>query len=522
MYNKNTRRYAGWRDREGKQHDAGYTYVNLEALARGLGSERKAHDIFAWLSSPVAPTKGGGHKGSTDVYQLVASPRTTTQEIPINDWDGWSDPGGAVNGTRHAYGNNVQNGGAVMFISYYDVMARLRWVSADNAFGVLRRMLTRTASDSNFLRFDSKTRKYNDFGENFGEFGTNLPFPETGIAAMPMLYGFIGAKPSVQGLEVKPDLPMDLLDATTKLVGYGSGTHQIAVQRAEVLNSPVSANTVTDLSLNATVVQPFSSEQRFNEIQVYVGTYGTSYAAFVMRVQKQVGDKWKTVNGTILEQVPDNDWRSISFPEQNPGNYRILLSDPFARVAWWRDSSVSDSGARIGKTAVKGRFVYRIVRGAQSPILTQTEGTSADRLDGSLGQTFIANESFDEVRIRVGTYKSTSSGFSAVLYRDIGGKWSARARTHFRRVEDNEWVTMAFSHLPKGKYLLQIFDPVGSIAWYRSSSDELKGTDQRAYRNITPVSGDRTLEVRRGTIRIASTIGNVDVTVPAGSKILLK
>jgi hypothetical protein len=71
-------RYAGFND--GVKHDSGYTFLNLEILARGLGNQDKANKIFAWLDS------------DSDIYHYEFAPRTNSYNIPDSDWDGWSDP----------------------------------------------------------------------------------------------------------------------------------------------------------------------------------------------------------------------------------------------------------------------------------------------------------------------------------------------------------------------------------------------------------------------------------------------
>ncbi|CAF3793302.1 unnamed protein product [Rotaria magnacalcarata] len=218
FWNETTGRYAGWVDRNGNQHDSGYVYINLEAIARGLGNRSKADRIFDWLSHPADPILIGPHNGSTDVYHNIVAPRTTTENVRQSDWDGWSDPDEG----RRPYGGLVESGGTMMWLTYYDVMARLRFNYTDEAFNILNNMLERVDNDSNCLTFNyEKGRIRDDFGEDFVQIGSNFPFPESGIAAISFLHGFVGVTAQIDGLKICPQLPssLDFIQAQVNYIG---------------------------------------------------------------------------------------------------------------------------------------------------------------------------------------------------------------------------------------------------------------------------------------------------------------
>ncbi|CAF1221858.1 unnamed protein product [Rotaria sp. Silwood1] len=216
FWNETTGRYVGWIDKNGNQHDNGYVFINLEALTRGLGNRTKADRIFDWLLQPADPILIGPHNGSTDVYHNVVAPRTTTENVIQSDWDGWSDP---TEG-RRPYGGLVESGGTMMWLTYYDVMARLRFNYTDEAFKVLTSMLERVDNDSNCLTFNyEKGRIRDDFGEDFVQIGSNFPFPESGIAVVSFLHGFVGVIAKTDGLHICPQLP-SLLDFVQVQINY--------------------------------------------------------------------------------------------------------------------------------------------------------------------------------------------------------------------------------------------------------------------------------------------------------------
>jgi hypothetical protein len=216
FWNESIGRYVGWVDKNGDQHDSGYVFINLEALTRGLGNRSKADRIFHWLSQPADPIMINPHNGSTDVYHNVVAARTTTENVAQSDWDGWSDPDEG----RRPYGGLVESGGTMMWLAYYDMMARLRFGYVDEALKILNTMLERVDNDSYCLTFnDQKGRIRDDFGEDFVQIGSNFPFPESGIAVVAFLHGFLGVKANTDELNICPQLP-SLLDFVQTQVNY--------------------------------------------------------------------------------------------------------------------------------------------------------------------------------------------------------------------------------------------------------------------------------------------------------------
>ena len=204
FWNEDRGRYAGWIDQKGRQHDSGYVYINLEILARGLGNQSRAERIFHWLAQPADPIAIGPHYGSTDAYHNIVGIRSNTDAIPLGDWDNWSDP---MDG-RRPYGGQVENGGTMIWVSYYDVMARLRYASVDRAWDLFERTVQRVDNDSFCLTFNhDKGRDKDDFGEDLVQIGSNSPFPESGIFLLSFLHGFVGVTPDTKGLNICPKLP---------------------------------------------------------------------------------------------------------------------------------------------------------------------------------------------------------------------------------------------------------------------------------------------------------------------------
>ncbi|RKH56077.1 hypothetical protein [Corallococcus llansteffanensis] len=520
-------RYAGWRDVNGVLHDAGYTYFNLPALVRGLPTPADADRVLEWLDSPATVTVAGARAGSTSVYQSVFAPRANTLPVPAAEWDGWSNLTSGPIGP-YPYGQHFQNGGTFLWESYYDIMARLRYRHADDAHAKFQRMLTHMTTDSNHLAFcfpdwlwcNGTTRDPNDFNEHKGEIGTNGEFPESGLSVLPLLYGFMGVNADLQGLHVAPELPSALLSASASGVDYKGSARTIKVSRGQAV-SQQEVGTVATTVGTSLLMQTFLGVAPFNEVGVLVGTYGVDGAAFTLSLESSAngGLGWVPVVTRQLTGVQNNAWIHMAVPPQPLGlTYRLTVRDPSTPLAWWRDPSSTVWGSAFsGGTLLTGDFAFRAVDAPQGVLLSQTAADAPDALNGTLGQVFNAAQPFDRATLHIGTYVTSTSGFTATLFRDNGEGWKPMARQVFKNVVDNSDVPMNFASMKPGRYYLEISDEVGTIAWYRGSTSNL-GTAFWAAQNGVAQPGNRTFQLFRGQYRVEVPEKGVDTTVLAGNR----
>lgn len=313
FWNGQTGRFGGWRDADGQLHDAGYLHVNLEALARGIGDQRQALEIFDTVDGEAAPIDFGPHLGSTDVYHNVVAPRTNTAPVPDEDWEGWADPAEG----RKPYGDVVQNGGTVMWLNYYDVMSRIAYQDADAAYEKFTAMLERTASDSLCLTFGP--RLWNDFGESLVQLGTNNPFPESGIAALSWKDGFVGMSVDPQGLTVAPNLPTDLVHAGLGDLNFEGTSFGVDVSRGDV---------VAELGAR-TNGEAFTLESEFDQVQVHLAPEGATTVTVSLESQTEAG--WDPVVTRIVD-VDGPDWLSLMTGQQDAGTYRVVIGPEDSEV----------------------------------------------------------------------------------------------------------------------------------------------------------------------------------------------
>lgn len=195
-------RFVGWIDRDGRRIDYGFTFVNLEAIHYGMASESQARDIMEWIDGkrliPEDTSQG------RDIYRWRFAPRATTKRnVETYTWV-WSHP------ENIAWGDQVQDGGAVLGFSYFDVMARLKTNGPDDAWARLREILAwfrEVESEGGYRAYYAKPgRGLLQGGGPPGGLGLDQEFLESVLVPQVMLYGFLGFEPTAEGYRVRPRL----------------------------------------------------------------------------------------------------------------------------------------------------------------------------------------------------------------------------------------------------------------------------------------------------------------------------
>ncbi|HLV81038.1 MAG TPA: hypothetical protein VKT32_12190, partial [Chthonomonadaceae bacterium] len=123
FWNAKTGRFDAGVDAEGQTHDYGFTFLNEEAVACDFATLPHAMAILDWIAGKR--TVPGDTSQGADIYRWRFGPRATTRRnIDYYVWI-WRDP------DQIPWGGQVQDGGAVLGFSYYDLMARLRVFGPD-------------------------------------------------------------------------------------------------------------------------------------------------------------------------------------------------------------------------------------------------------------------------------------------------------------------------------------------------------------------------------------------------------
>lgn len=235
-------------DRNGEVIDYGFIMFNLEAVAAGICTEEQAKEIMDWVSgrriveadaenAPGAtPEAQEGNyasgvkgtrvnedgsfadEGTLGIYDFEFAPRSTTvKNLSQYVWN-WAG--------NNAFGGQVQDGGAIMYLSYYDLMSRLSVYGADDAFERLQGIqawyekVKAVADDANIDETSPKNfyrEYYSKLGivmqgaGTAGGIGLDEEFLESALVLAAIPYGFFGiGSDSYNVLSVAPELPSSL------------------------------------------------------------------------------------------------------------------------------------------------------------------------------------------------------------------------------------------------------------------------------------------------------------------------
>ena len=255
FWDENNGRFIGCVDIDGVKHDYGFTFVNLEALYYGLGDAQKARRIYHWME--CEPTSSG----KADTYsKFIFAPRATTIHNPM--WGDKApsppDPQNLTPNTQNPspssllapppspppwwtywwpgtpYGDQCQDGGAILYTSFFDLMARTRHLGADNAWKRFMEIMDRYRMPDRLCGGSPLYRGEVSQQEAPGAVGTDYPFPESGLVPLYFLYGVMGIKATPEGLRITPNLPKALSYAEVKYLNWHGTDLKVRVTRTTV------------------------------------------------------------------------------------------------------------------------------------------------------------------------------------------------------------------------------------------------------------------------------------------------
>lgn len=222
FWNEETGRFIGWEDINGSRQDYGFTWVNLEAVACGIADDQKARRILEWLDGERIVY--GDTSVRDDIYYWRVAPRANTVSAETNPayWDTWTMQVGP--GTQGEYGGQIQNGGHIFYVSYYDLMSRLRTKGIDDA---MRRM---NVILDEFHKDQLRRKPGNRLGSTHVE-GILREFPESGLVPLFFITGILGLESDADGLRIAPALPNGWDFAAVNEFWFAGRPYSIRVQR---------------------------------------------------------------------------------------------------------------------------------------------------------------------------------------------------------------------------------------------------------------------------------------------------
>lgn len=264
FWNPRTRRYAPI-DADGRMHDYGLTFLNLEAVYYGFATQERARDILRWISGE-RKVEGDTSQGE-DIYFWRFAPRATTKRnIDYYFW-AWSAP------ENIKFGDQVQDGGAVLGFSYHDLMARLKTRGADDAWARLQEILRwfeEVEAAGGYRKYYDGSRPGSlQGGGTAGGLGMDMEFFESVLVPQVMLYGFLGFQPASDGFSIQPNLPSAWKELRIDRIRWREVTLDIAASRDSIrivkegdtdepvaLHLPKRAWKITAVDLSGRQVEP--------------------------------------------------------------------------------------------------------------------------------------------------------------------------------------------------------------------------------------------------------------------------
>jgi len=241
FWNPQTERF-GTVDLDGVMHDYGWTFLNNEAVYYDFATPEQAHRIRDWISG--RRTVEGDTATGADIYHWRFGPRASTRRNLDYYFWAWSNPEGIP------WGYQVQDGGAVLGFSYHDLMSRLKTDGPEDAWKRLQEILVwfeEVQKEGGYRAYYTKDPKRGSMqgGNVAGGLGLDKEFFESILVPQVMLYGFMGVKPTPDGIRIHPQLPKDwpelkitrvhLHDVVMDLTAKADGTIQLRADRPAAL-----------------------------------------------------------------------------------------------------------------------------------------------------------------------------------------------------------------------------------------------------------------------------------------------
>lgn len=233
FWNDEAGRFVGTIDADGTAWDFGFTFINLEAVHYGIANEENARAIMEWVDGRRI-VEGDTSTGE-DIYAYRLAPRATT--LRNIEWyaHAWTGP------ETLPFGGQVQDGGAVLGFSFYDVMSRLRVFGADDAW---RRLMAIREWDEEVQAYGGYRKYYAEGqggttlqgGGTAGGIGIDYEFTESSMLSAVIPFGFMGLRPDGQTLHIDPNLPAECPVMTVRNLYYAGVPLDITVtdQRVEI------------------------------------------------------------------------------------------------------------------------------------------------------------------------------------------------------------------------------------------------------------------------------------------------
>ena len=195
FWDNSTGRFIQGVKADGTKLDYGYAHYNLEAVYYGIGTESQVDSIMKWINGDRI-VEGDTSTGD-DIYLFEFAPRYTTKDNKSDYLWAYNKNGQG----RRSFGDSVNDGGAVITWSYYDLVSRIKSLGSNDAFNRLKqinqwydKVKSYGGDGINFYRdyYDRQDVVSVQGSGNEGGAGLDSEFLEASLLYAAIPYGFFG------------------------------------------------------------------------------------------------------------------------------------------------------------------------------------------------------------------------------------------------------------------------------------------------------------------------------------------
>ncbi len=257
-FNESTGRFIEGFNRSGNMVDYGSVIFNNMVVSFGMATDAQAASVLSWING--TRTVAGDTVTGSGIYEYDFAPRTTTVK---NDRQYVADYSPAE--ANAPFGSSVQDGGAVLFTTYYDIMARMKYAGTQDAyerFSAVKDWYLDVLEAYNNSDYDEEDfyRAYYDAlgitlqgGGTSGALGIDREFVESAILCTVVPDAFFGLSgQQTDTLTVSPDLPEELDFWRMENLMFRQVKYDLEIGQNYVILEEVSGNTY-GLSLKLTM-----------------------------------------------------------------------------------------------------------------------------------------------------------------------------------------------------------------------------------------------------------------------------
>ena len=252
---KNGRFFAGYNN-DNVKIDNGFVSYNLEAISDGLATSDQAQKVMSWINGSriiVGDTSTG-----SDIYKNIFAPRFTTLKN-TNSWV-WCASCAAL-----PFGDQVQDGGSILFVSYYDLLSRISALGTDNAFTRLKDI--QSWYEDVASAGGEGDRFYRDYYDQLGiqlqgngtsgGLGLDAEFTESALVYVAIPNGFFGYNVTDnKTIQFTPDLPSNLTYWKIENMMYNGIKYDVTIGKNSFIINAIRGNSVDGFSINVRFKKP--------------------------------------------------------------------------------------------------------------------------------------------------------------------------------------------------------------------------------------------------------------------------